>query len=203
MAASFVLGGVAVLSGCGPTTDPVAKAAAATAAKRTARVTSSLSTRSMPLAESEGFGAVDFERAHSRTRHPAQGYGGHTWFAIGAGRVFYVSAGEGMWLRLRTRNVTELYDLLPALEHGARSVRIGGGSVNGRAVTHYRKAIAASSAPVDVWVGDDGVIRQLRAATSTDRQLGMVFTTWRLSDFGASVHIALPKASSVTTTSGG
>ncbi len=109
-------------------------------------------------------------------------------------------------------------DLLSMLKgEGAKVRSLGPAIVGGAATTHYRitidtaKALKAkgltspllagaaatlpASIPADVWIGKDGLVRQIRLALAAAQ--GRMAMTMNLSDYGTDVTIAAPPSSDV------
>jgi len=209
MAAASLVAGLAVLSGCGSSGDPVAQAARKTAAKNTARFT--LRTRfpksgTLSLSGGNGSGEMDFEHSRTRVREADTGL-----YEIVDDGVVYIQRDRRTWQRFdETKQMTRLYGerkgssdpLLAGLERNDHpSVRIGEGAVAGFQVVHYRKAVGPAATPVEVWIDHDGLIRQIRTRQKT---ADMTFATEvRLTDFGTPVHITLPPPGKVKTVTNG
>jgi hypothetical protein len=142
--------------------------------------------------------------------------GGKSWFRLdlqqvgkGAGLDFNQLLGQA------NQNPAQVLDLLRA---SGSVEKVGTETVNGESTTHYKATIdlataagklgpdaqakvqglidqgAPSSIPVDVWIGDDGLVRKLTLdeTVTHDGQAGGVHLTLNFSDYGTAVNVAAP-----------
>jgi hypothetical protein len=109
-------------------------------------------------------------------------------------------------------------DVLSMLQgEGAKVRALGPATVGGTATTHYRITIDTAKAlqdrgltsplltaaaatlpasiPADVWIGKDGLVRQIRLALAAAQ--GRMSMTMNLSDYGTAASIAAPPSSDV------
>ena len=123
-------------------------------------------------------------------------------------------------------------DMLAALVRSDRSKELGRERVDGVDTTHYRTTVdpkeavlaklsgktreqveqllaqaQAGQMPVDVWVGDDGLVRRLRAdlpaVTAGGKSVGGGTFTEDLSGYGDPISVSLPPASQVVDATSG
>jgi hypothetical protein len=144
--------------------------------------------------------------------------GGKSWFRLDLQEVGK-SAGLDFdqLLGQANQNPAQVLDLLRA----SGSVdKVGTEIVNGESTTHYKATIdlatassklgpdaqakvqelidqgAPSSIPVDVWIGDDGLVRKLTLdeTVTHDGQTGGVHLTLNFSDYGTDVNVTAPSS---------
>lgn len=146
--------------------------------------------------------------------------GGKSWVRLNldkAGSAMGLDLGKA--LAATNQNPGEVLDLLRA---GGQIEEVGKETLDGAATTHYKGTIdvgkvaelegvsadlvrrlkaegAPSELPVEVWVGDDGLVRQVRTvqnlATSGERESATV--TIGFSDYGTDVSVTAPPAAEV------
>src|SRR5262249_6107203 len=101
---------------------------------------------------------------------------------------------------------------------GAKVQSLGSATVGGTVTTHYRvtidtaKALEAkgltspllaaaatlpASIPADVWIGKDGLVRQVKLALGTAH--GHLAMTMNLTDYGTAASISAPRAATCST----
>jgi hypothetical protein len=142
--------------------------------------------------------------------------GGKPWL-----RLDLQQAGKSLGLDLNqlmgqaNQNPAQVLDLLRA---SGSVEKVGTETVNGDSTTHYKATIdlstaagkvgadaqamvqhlidqgAPSTIPVDVWIGDDGLVRRLTLDESVAKagQAGAVHLTLNLSDYGTAVNVSAP-----------
>lgn len=85
-------------------------------------------------------------------------------------------------------------ELLSALVHSDKSVSVGAETLGGVHTTHYRTTldslahVSAAPVPVDVWVGDDDLVRRLQVSAAA------AGFTEDLSGYGDPVSVDVPSA---------
>lgn len=109
--------------------------------------------------------------------------GGKKWLKIDLAKGGKAS-GFDLGL-LAAQNPGQALDFLRSLKN---VTTIGTETIDGVSTTRYH-AIAPGST-YDAWVGDDGYIHRVRVSTTGTK----VSATTDLSDFGTSVHVAVPSA---------
>jgi hypothetical protein len=144
---------------------------------------------------------------------------GKTWLRLDVGKI---AKGHGLDLtQLLQANQGSPAPVLDALIKSNTSLKLGRETVGGVETTHYRaavdpkelalaqvqgeareqleQALAAAKVvtlPIDVWVGDDGLVRRLRLTmpdvASGTTGAGSVTFTEELSGYGEQVDVALP-----------
>jgi hypothetical protein len=144
---------------------------------------------------------------------------GKTWLRLDVGKL---AKGHGVDLtQLLQANQGSPAPVLDALIKSKTSVKLGRETVGGVGTTHYRASVDAKeyalanvrgeareqlervlgaakvvTFPVDVWVGDDGLVRRLRLTvpdvTPNQTGGGSVTFTEELSGYGEPVDVALP-----------
>ena len=146
--------------------------------------------------------------------------GGKRWIRLDldkAGKAFGVDLGQTM--TQANQNPAQILDMLRA---SGQIEQVGTETIDGVETTRYKGAIdlakaaelhgvssdlvdrltaagAPSTLPVEVWVGDDGLVRKFRLTEeiSSGNQTGSFQVTVGLSDFGTDVSVTAPPADEV------
>jgi hypothetical protein len=155
--------------------------------------------------------ALDFDRQRARITCDSQGkLPGDD--SIIVGKAVYTPVGDGKWTKLDDAS-DDLGDvdpraILAATQKDAEEVsELGAEQVRGVDTTHYRflvhggaaelePAKGATTAPLDVWIDGDGLVRRMRAvdAAGTDHEGTFEIEFF---DFGADLDIEPPPADQI------
>jgi len=141
--------------------------------------------------------------------------GGKTWLRLDVGKL---AGGYGVDLtQLLQANQGSPAQMLDALVKSSVATKVGRETVDGVATTHYRAAVdpkeyalaqlqgearaqveraleaaQVATLPIDVWVGDDGLVRRLRVKVPEGASGKTVTFTEELSGYGDDVDVPLP-----------
>jgi hypothetical protein len=126
------------------------------------------------------------------------GTNGKPWVRIDASAFAPDGSGPSPFTA-ETIDPTELLDRLR--QAGGTVTEQGREDIRGAATTHYRTsyaldAPATGAGVLDVWIDDDGIVRQIRGAVSATE--GSLIATATLFDLGSPVTITVPPADQVT-----
>jgi hypothetical protein len=198
---------VVPLAACGGTSalrtvDPLARASAKTtnAAGAHLALAASITSLGKTMAVTgKGEIADHGRKAHIRLALPMSST---PLEAVAAHGSFYVRGGpvaafaQGKWVRVKADDPTfnlgaaDPAQLLEYLRSASKVEKRGTATVRGVRTTHYvariqPKELAGKAVPLDVWVGDDGLVRRLKV------HLQQVSASLELFDFG-DVNVDVP-----------
>lgn len=214
--------GLAVLSACGGSDgrgDPLAAASAKMADRGTARASFDAAYGSGPGAASQGCtAALDFERERARITCKAQGDFPADDLII-VGKTWYMQLQGGKWMKLPGDDSNDLAEMDPRailrdLQDAAAEVSVVGTErVRDVDTTHYHFVVDAkkaalspadgsATAPVDVWIDEDGLVRRLRVSDDPSADAPGRYAV-EFFDFGAPLDIEPPPADEIADATDG